>query len=352
MTTILAIESSCDETAAAVVVDGRHMRSNVVASQAVLHAITGGVVPEVAARQHLHAVVPVVRQALADAACDWDAIDYIAATAGPGLPGALVVGLNAARGIAFARGLPFIPVDHIEGHVCANWLAVGDAAGEDGGPPPLPALALAVSGGHTELLLMDAHGRFRRLGGTRDDAAGEAFDKVARLLGLGYPGGPAISALAREAQHAPQAGRPRLRLPRAWLRGTDDWSFSGLKSAVQRLVTELGAPPLAQIADAFEESVADVLATKTARAAEREGVACIVVAGGVAANARLRERMRQRSTVPVFIPPPALCTDNAAMIAAAAFRHLDAAVSPAVPLDVHATLAPHARGAPGSLGRS
>ncbi len=333
MTTILAIESSCDETAAAVIVDGRLIRSNVVASQTALHAITGGVVPEVAARQHLRAVVPVVRQALADAGCDWDAIDYVAATAGPGLPGALVVGLNAARGIAFARGLPFIPVDHIEGHVCANWLEAGD----DDGQPPLPALALAVSGGHTELLLMEAHGRFRRLGGTRDDAAGEAFDKVARLLGLAYPGGPAISALAR------QAGRHRLRLPRAWLRGTDDWSFSGLKSAVQRLVAEPGAPPIAQIADAVEESVADVLATKTAHAAEREGVACVLLAGGVAANARLRERMRQRSGVPVFIPPPALCTDNAAMIGAAAFRHLDAAVSPSAPLDVHATLAPHAR---------
>lgn len=302
-----------------------------VASQVALHTVTGGVVPEVAARQHLRAIVPVVRQALADAECSWDRIDYVAATAGPGLPGALVVGLNAARGLAFARDLPFIPVDHIEGHVAANWLG-------DDGPPPLPALALVVSGGHTELLLIEAVGRFRRLGGTRDDAAGEAFDKVARLLGLGYPGGPLISRLAATA------GRHRVRLPRAWLRGTDDWSFSGLKSAVQRMVTAPDAPPLEQIADAFEESVADVLATKAARAADREGVASLLLAGGVAANGRLRARVRERAAgIPVFIPAPILCTDNAAMIGAAAYHHLDMAVSPSSALDVHSTLAPRNR---------
>ena len=325
MTTILAIESSCDETAAAVVIDGRRAVSNVVASQQELHAATGGVVPEVAARQHLRALVPVVRQALADAETGWDGIDAIAATAGPGLPGALVVGLNAARGIAFARGLPFIPTDHIEGHVCANWLLPGEE-------PPLPALALVVSGGHTELLLMEAHGRYRRLGGTRDDAAGEAFDKVARLLGLGYPGGPPVSKLAATA------GRHRLRLPRAWLRGADDFSFSGLKTAVQQLVASPAAPPLAEIADAFEESVADVLSAKAVRAAEREGVASLLLAGGVAANTRLRARLRERASMPVFIPPPALCTDNAAMIGAAAYRHLDAMVPPTSPLDIHPTV--------------
>jgi len=337
VTTILALESSCDETAAAVVVDGRRMRSNVVASQIELHEVTGGVVPEVAARQHLRAIVPVIRQALADAECDWADIDAVAATAGPGLPGALVVGLNAGRALAFARGLPFIPTDHIEGHVCANWLV---GAGEATEAPPLPALALVVSGGHTELLLMRADGRFRRLGGTRDDAAGEAFDKVARLLGLGYPGGPAISRLAA------QAGKHRLRLPRAWLRGSDDWSFSGLKTAVQRVVAQPDAPPPAQVADAFEESVADVLSAKTAYAAEREGVRSVLVAGGVAANPRLRARIRERVEalgIPVFIPPPELCTDNAAMIAAAAARHLDAAVDPASPLDIHSTLPPAER---------
>ena len=323
MRRILAIESSCDETAAAVVVDGRRALSSVVASQDELHAETGGVVPEVAARQHLRALLPVVRQALRDAGCGWDDLDAVAATAGPGLPGALVVGLNAARGIAYARGLPLIPVDHIEGHVCANWLGAEE--------PPLPALALVVSGGHTELLRMEGHGDFQRLGGTRDDAAGEAFDKVARLLDLGYPGGPLIAALARRATAR------TLRLPRAWLRGNDDFSFSGLKTAVLHVVRDDHAPPPAEVAWAFEESVADVLSKKAARAAERDGVRSLLLAGGVAANGRLRERVRERAPVPVFIPPPALCTDNAAMIGAAAFRHPDAATDPAKPMDVFST---------------
>ena len=322
---ILAIESSCDETAAAVVEDGRRVLSSIVASQDELHAETGGVVPEVAARQHLRALAPVVRRALAGAGGGWSAIDAVAATAGPGLPGALAVGFAAARAIAFARALPLIPTDHIEGHVCANWL------GEE--EPPLPALALVVSGGHTELLLMEEHGRFRRLGGTRDDAAGEAFDKVARLLGLGYPGGPPISRLAATAE------RRELRLPRAWLPGNDDFSFSGLKTAVMHVVQGAEPPPAAEVAWAFEESVADVLSRKAVRAAEREGVASLLVAGGVAANGRLRERVRERAGLPVFIPPPALCTDNAAMIGAAAFRHAGEAVAPEAPLDIAPTVA-------------
>jgi N6-L-threonylcarbamoyladenine synthase len=324
---ILAIESSCDETAAAVVVDGRRVRSNVVASQAELHAETGGVVPEVAARAHLRQLIPVARRALRDAECGWDELDAIAATAGPGLPGALVVGLNAARGMAYARGLPLIPVDHIEGHVRANWL--------DADPPPLPAIALVVSGGHTELLLMTEAGTFERLGGTRDDAAGEAFDKVARLLGLGYPGGPEVSQLAATATER------RFRLPRAWLRGNDDFSFSGLKTAVlhavEARVESAGAPAAAEIAWAFEESVADVLSRKLVAAAEREGVASVLVAGGVAANRRIRERVRERSPLPVFIPPPALCTDNAAMIGAAADVHPEAMVAPEAALDIDPT---------------
>ena len=326
MTTLLAIESSCDETAAAVVVDGRRMLSNVVASQAYLHSKSGGVVPEVAARQHVRALVPVVRRAIEEAECSWDRIDAIAATAGPGLPGALIVGLNAARGIAYARGLPFIPTDHIEGHVCANWLGPEE--------PPLPALALVVSGGHTELLLMEDHGHFERLGGTRDDAAGEAFDKVARLLDLGYPGGPPLSRLAATATER------TLKLPRAWLRGSDDFSFSGLKTAVARLVSGVDGPvpPPAEVAWAFEESVVDVLSRKAARVAEREGVGVLLVAGGVAANRRLREAVRERSPVPVFIPEPVLCTDNAAMIGAAAWRHLDEAVPPESSLDIHPTV--------------
>ncbi len=323
---ILGIESSCDETAAAVVADGRRMLSNVVASQTDLHRETGGVVPEVAARAHLRALVPVVRRALADAECTWDDLDAVAVTSGPGLPGALVIGLNAARGLAYARGLPLIPTDHLEGHVCANWL---DAAGDR--EPELPALALVVSGGHTELLLMREHGDFERLGGTRDDAAGEAFDKVARLLDLPYPGGPPISRLAATATDR------RTRLPRAWLRGSDDFSFSGLKTAVLHLVQSPGAPPPAEIAWAFEEAVVDVLSQKAARVAEREGVRTLLLAGGVAANRRLRERVIERSPVPVVVPPPDLCTDNGAMIAAAAFRHLDEAVPAATPLEITPT---------------
>lgn len=317
---ILAIETSCDETAAAVVADGRRARSSIVASQQALHAATGGIVPEVAAREHLRALLPVVRRALEEAECSWDELDAVAATNGPGLPGALLVGFNGARGLAYARGLPLIPVDHIEGHVCACWLLEEE--------PALPALALVVSGGHTELLLMPEHGRFERLGGTRDDAAGEAFDKVARLLDLPYPGGPPVSRLAATAEVR------RLRLPRAWLSGSDDFSFSGLKTAVLRTVEEQPELPRAEVAWAFEQSVADVLSKKAARVAEREGVASLLLAGGVAANARIRERVRERSPVPVHIPPPALCTDNAAMIGAAAFRHLDAAIPPQAALDI------------------
>lgn len=330
---ILAIETSCDETAAAVVEDGRRVLSSVVSSQGELHAETGGVVPEVAARQHLRALTPVVRRALDGARGDWSDIDAIAATGGPGLPGALAVGLAAARAVAFARALPFIPADHIEGHVCANWL--GDEE------PPLPALALVVSGGHTELLLMEGHGHFRRLGGTRDDAAGEAFDKVARLLGLPYPGGPPISRLAATAR------RRDVRLPRAWLAGTDDFSFSGLKTAVLHMVRGGHPPPASEVAWAFEESVADVLSRKATRAAERVGVASLLVAGGVAANRRLRMLLRERARIPVFIPPPALCTDNAAMIGAAAFRHAREAVEPQTPLDI----APTASRGRAALGR-
>ena len=320
---ILAIESSCDETAAAVVVDGRIVRSNVVASQSELHASTGGVVPEVAARAHLRMLVPVIRQALNNAECTWSDLDAIAGTSGPGLPGALLIGFNAARGLAFARDLPFIPVDHIEGHVRANWL--GDEE------PPLPALALVVSGGHTELILIDENGFFERLGGTRDDAAGEAFDKVARLRDLGYPGGPVVSQLAAESTDR------SFRLPRAWLTGTDDFSFSGLKTAVLHTVQDDGAPPPAEIAWAFEDSVADVLSKKAVRVAEREGVTSLLVAGGVAANSRIRELIIERSSVPVFIPPPELCTDNAAMIGAAAGVHLDQAVRPEVAIDIDPT---------------
>jgi len=309
---VLGIETSCDECAAAVIEDGRVIRANVVATQMELHARYGGVVPEVASRQHLRTIVPVVETALDQAGTGWEGIDAVAGTHGPGLAGALLVGLNAAKALAFARGLPFIGVNHLEGHVYANWL--DDGSGRP--PPELPALCLVVSGGHTDLMLMEAHGRYRRLGRTRDDAAGEAFDKVARLLGLGYPGGPAIEKVAAGVK------KPDLHLPRAWLPDTWDFSFSGLKTAVLHLTREPDHPPVAEIAAAFQESVVDVLAEKTARAAAETGVVQVLLGGGVAANSALREAVIQRSPVPVRHPPPRLCTDNAAMIAGCAYFHL------------------------------
>jgi N6-L-threonylcarbamoyladenine synthase len=320
---ILGIESSCDETAAAVVSDGHIIHSSIVASQINLHESTGGIVPEVAARAHLQAIVPVIEQAMLAAACDWHDIDAIGATNGPGLPGALLIGFNAARGLAYSRNIPLIPVDHIEGHIRACWL--------NESPPPLPALALVVSGGHTELIRIEENNTFVRLGSTRDDAAGEAFDKVARLLGLPYPGGPPLSALAETA------AKRELRLPRAWLRGTNDFSFSGLKTAVLNLLKEKDHPDSAEIAWAFQESVCDVLAKKTRNLAEKENVKSVLVAGGVAANRRLREVLSEHISIELRIPPPNLCTDNGAMIAAAAYAHKHNAVNAKNPLDIEPT---------------
>jgi N6-L-threonylcarbamoyladenine synthase len=314
---ILGIETSCDETAAAVVEDGRRLRSNVVASQFHLHAAYGGVVPEVASRHHLEVILHVVDAALAEAGCAWRELAAVAVTAGPGLAGALLVGVNTAKALAWAHDLPLLAVNHLEAHLYGNWIEV---AGHPYTEPPLPALGLIVSGGHTDLVLMSAHGRYRRLGRTRDDAAGEAFDKVGRLLGLGFPGGPAIERAARAAP------RPPLRLPRAWLRGNDDFSFSGLKTSVLHVVRgEQGPPPPgAEVAAAFQASVVDVLSRKTAQAAAREGVRIVLLSGGVAANGPLRVAIAERSPVPVFVPPPVLCTDNGAMIAACAhYRFAD-----------------------------
>ena len=322
---VLAIESSCDETAAAVVTDGHLIESNIVASQSELHAQYGGIVPEVAARAHLGSIIPVVRQALADAHVEWQDLDVISATRGPGLPSALVVGFGVARSLAFGLGLPFVPVDHIEGHVMANWLTQNDELDV----PLLPAVALVVSGGHTELLLVEEGPIFKRLGGTRDDAAGEAFDKVARLLGLSYPGGPEISKFASNAVVR------KMHFPRAWLRGTDDFSFSGLKTAVYRTVEESSNPDINEIAWAFQESVVDILSKKAIRVAEREGAQSLLLAGGVAANRRLREVVYERSTIPVHIPLPTLCTDNAAMIAAA--TRMEMAIAPDKLIDIDPT---------------
>src|SRR5690348_8231568 len=291
---VLAIESSCDETAAAVIADGRRELSNVVASQADLHAETGGVVPEVASRQHVGWVVPVVDRALADAGLTLADLDGVAVTRGPGLAGSLLVGVSAAKALAWARDLPIVGVNHLEGHVYANWLLEAE--------PRFPLVCLIVSGGHTDLIAMDEHLRYERLGRTRDDAAGEAFDKVARILGLGYPGGPAIE---RAAATGDAAGAP---LPRAWLPDTFDFSFSGLKTAVSRLVASEGAPSRDDIAAGFQESVVDVLVQKTLRAARDRGAETILLAGGVAANGRLRERMLAESPVPLLCPPLRLCT--------------------------------------------
>ena len=319
MTTILGIETSCDETAAAVVEDGRRVRSNVIASQFHLHAPYGGVVPEVASRHHLEVILQVVDAALTEASATWRDLSAVAVTAGPGLAGALLVGVNTAKALAYAHDLPFLGVNHLEAHLYANWLEV---PGRVHRLPELPALGLIVSGGNTDLVLMRGHGDYRRIGRTRDDAAGEAFDKAARMLGLGFPGGPAIE---RTARNAVAAAKPKLRLPRAWLKGSDDFSFSGLKTAVLHTVRGEAAPPppREEIAAAFQASVVDVLTRKTVDAAIREGARSILLSGGVAANTPLRETLAARSPLPVFAPPPVLCTDNGAMIAACAHYRFD-----------------------------
>jgi N6-L-threonylcarbamoyladenine synthase len=306
---ILAFETSCDETAAAVVKDGETILSNVISSQVEIHARYGGIVPEVASRQHLLTIIPVAEKALIEAGINLKQVDAIAATVGPGLAGSLIVGVNFARAISQAEDLPFIGVNHLEGHIYANWLA--------GARPELPCLCLIVSGGHSDIILMEDHGSFLRLGSTRDDAAGEAFDKGARILGLPYPGGPSIQSVTRGVTTS-------LSLPRAWLKECDDFSFSGVKTALLHMAeekVERDEQWVKEAAAAFQEAIIDVLVSKTIRAALRTGVKQIMLAGGVAANSALRERLKANSPLPVLIPPPILCTDNAAMIASCAYYH-------------------------------
>ncbi|MFN2149825.1 MAG: tRNA (adenosine(37)-N6)-threonylcarbamoyltransferase complex transferase subunit TsaD [Anaerolineales bacterium] len=333
-TRILGIETSCDETAAAVVENGRQILSSIVASQIALHAPFGGVYPEVASRAHIEQIEGVVSRALSEAHVGLESLDAIAVTRGPGLAGSLVVGVNMAKGLAMGASLPLIGVNHLEAHLYSLWLI------EDEQEPEFPLLGLIVSGGHTELVLMQDHLTYERLGATLDDAAGEAFDKIARLLGLGYPGGPAI-------EKAAEGGDPKaFEFPRAWLEESWDFSFSGLKTAVLREVRELEpdleagveAPsrelPIADLAASFQAAVVDVLVGKTLSAADEMGARHLLVAGGVSANRALRTSFLARSKLPVHVPPISLCTDNAAMIAAVGHRRFLSGQRDALDIDV------------------
>ncbi len=334
---LLAIETSCDETAASVSA-GRRLLSSVVASQVEIHARYGGIVPEVASRQHLLAILPAIDRAMAQAGAGPADIQAVAVTHGPGLAGSLLVGVNAAKGLALAWNVPLIGINHLEAHIYANWAEEGSGART----PEFPLLCLIVSGGHTDLVLMESHLEYRLLGRTRDDAAGEAFDKGARLLGLGYPGGPAV-------QRAAESGDAhRVKLPRAWLRGSNDFSFSGLKTSLWHFVSgrrpagiaEPQTPTVYDLAASFQEAVVEVLVDKTLSVARRHGVKSLLLAGGVASNGPLRRRFQDKAAVPLFIPPPSLCTDNAAMVAVCGYYYwqsgrfsgADLDVAPGLPL--------------------
>jgi N6-L-threonylcarbamoyladenine synthase len=332
---VLAIETSCDDTGAAVLLNGRKILSNVVSSQVSVHQKYGGVVPELASRKHIEAIVPIVTEALETAKVTLKEIGGIAVTQGPGLVGSLLVGLSFAKSIAFARGLPFIGINHIEAHLSAIFL--------EENIPKFPFIGLVVSGGHTSLFRMDGFGKYKRLGQTRDDAAGEAFDKVAKLLGLGYPGGPIIDALSK-------AGNPRaVRFPRPVLsKNSLDFSFSGLKTAVVNYVKAHPEPPegypedlIKDIVSSFQEAVVEVLLRKTLQAAQHQGLKRIVLSGGVAANQRLRERMIEEThqkKLKLYLPSPSFCTDNAAMVGVVGYEYLKKGIRSPLSLNAFSNL--------------
>jgi N6-L-threonylcarbamoyladenine synthase len=332
---ILAIETSCDDTAAAVILDGRKILSNVVSSQVSVHQRYGGVVPELASRKHIESIVPIVKEVLDQAGVTLKGIDGIAVTQGPGLVGSLLVGLSFGKSLSFATGLPLVGVNHVEGHLSAIFLE--EAA------PRFPFVGLVVSGGHTSLFRVDGFGKYRRIGQTRDDAAGEAFDKVAKLLGLGYPGGPIIDELSR-------TGNPgAIRFPRASLgKRSFDFSFSGLKTAVVNYVKTHSQPvedyPKGLVSDivaSFQQAVVDVLVKKTVEAAEHEKVKRIVLAGGVSANHHLRESMKKEASgrkLKVYIPSPIFCTDNAAMIGVVGYQYLKRGIRSPLTLNAFSNL--------------
>ncbi len=319
---ILGIETSCDETAAAIVEDGSRIISDVVSSQIDIHARYGGVVPEVASRQHLLTIIPVISQAMTETS--WQDINGIAVTFGPGLAGSLLIGVNVAKALALAKEMPVVGINHLEAHIYANWLDYSSASQKIS--VKFPCLCLIVSGGHSDLILMKGHGQFKKLGRTLDDAAGEAFDKAARILGLGYPGGPAI-------EQAAHSGTPSLTLPRAWLKETYNFSFSGLKTALWHLVQK-GGFSVPDVAASFQLAIVDVLVAKTIEAAKQLKVEQILLSGGVAANKTLTEHLLANSPVPILIPPPRLCTDNAAMVAACGYYHFQSGKPSRYDLDV------------------
>ncbi len=351
---ILGIETSCDETAVGVVEDGRLLRSNIIASQVELHSPYGGVVPEVASRQHVRDMVPALEKSLAESGFALEDIDIVAATYGPGLAGSLISGLNTAKALSFSLGVPLVGVNHLEGHIYASWLiesrdsrAKTRITESPADSPGFPLACLIASGGHTDLILMEGHGIYRLMGRTRDDAAGEAFDKAARILGLGFPGGPEIQRVSQGAK-----GNQLPALPRAWMKDTLDFSFSGVKTALLHLAQARGVYPpgsgnlgqeqeallVREMASVFQESLVDVMAAKLMQMAERYHARGIVLGGGVAANARLREEVAQRSTLPVIIPPPVLCTDNGAMIAACAYFQVQRGEEFGMELDIDPAL--------------